>query len=135
MKIKSLIIILLGAVVIGMSTMSVTANEIERTSEIPIEEVIIEQQNSEEPMLIAPGPADESLEDKATSDEDILPLLDRGEPVPSDSPNDDGSEMSLISQLESKDNGNLQNQNIPVIIILGVVGFLVILLLVLNRRK
>jgi len=64
MKIKSLIILIIGAVVIGMSTMTVTAEEITRVDEVPIEDVLIEEQNPEKPVLIAPNPNNEPLEDE-----------------------------------------------------------------------
>lgn len=137
MKIKSLIIIVIGAAVIGMSTMAATADEIERINEVPTEEILIEEQNSEEPILIAPNPDIEPLVDEVSENEEIVPLVDRGEPVPYDATNEDGSDISLISPAESdsKNSNDVKNSNTPVILILGTVGLLVILLLVINRKK
>jgi hypothetical protein len=137
MKTNSLIIMIIGAVVIGMSTMAATAEEINRVNEVPTEDISIEEQNSEEPILIAPSTDNEPLVDEVSNDEEIIPLVDRGEPVPTDATDDDGSEMSLISPAESdsKNSNDVKNSNIPVILILGTVGLLVVLLLVINRKK
>jgi len=107
MKIKILIII--GAVVIGMSVLTVPAEEIPRIYNVSNEDIIIQEQNSEEPILIAPYPNNESLENE--------------------------SEISLISEAETKNSDIIENSNTPIILILGVVGLLIILLLVVNRKK
>jgi len=134
MKIKSLIILSIGAIVIGMSAITVSAEEINSIKDVPNEENLIEEQESEEPMLIEPSPYIEPFEEESC-EEEIIPLTDRGIPDSSDTPVEDGSEISLISQAESKNNEYMTNSDTPVILIIGTVGVLVILLLVINRKK
>lgn len=109
MNIKILIIMIIGAAVIGMSIITVPAEEINRINEVSNEDILIEEENSEEPVLISPNPNSEPLEEE--------------------------SEISLISEAESKNSDILKNSNTPIILILGIVGFLIILLLVINRKK
>ena len=135
MKIKSIIILIVGAVVIGVLTMGATAEELTRENELPTEDISTQEYNPEEPVLIAPSPDSEPLLDEVSEEGEIIPLMDRDLPVPSGVTEEDGSEMSLISGLDTKNSDKLKNSNTPVIIILGVVGLLVILLLVINKRK
>ena len=135
MKIKSLIILIIGAVVIVMSAMTVSAEELNRTNEVPNGDISVEEYNPEDPILIEPSPYIEPLENEESGEEEIIPLIDRDEPVPFDATGEDGSEISLISQLDSKNGKDVKNSNIPVFIIFGVVGLLIILLLVINRKK
>ncbi len=135
MKIKNLIILSIGAVVIGISAITVSAEEINRTNDVAIEVNLIEEQGSEEPMLIEPSPYIEPFDEEIISEEEIIPLTDRGIPVSSDTLVEDGSEISLISQAESKNIEYITNSDTPIFLIIGTVGVLVILLLVINRKK
>jgi len=135
MKIKSFIIMLVGATVLVISATGVLAEEINRINDVPVEEFPVEEQDTEEPILIAPSPYGELTEDELTDEDEVIPLLDRGEPDTSEVTEEDGSEIYLISEADSKNSDVIKNSYTPVILILGTVGLLVILLLVINRKK
>ena len=126
---------MIGAVVIGMSTMSAVAEESLRENSVPVEDTSFEEQNSEEPVLIAPSPNTEEEPNliapapETTSADEEQNLI---APSPDVEPSIDGSLISGAGA-DSKSSGSIKN--LPAILILGVVGLLVVLLLVINKKK
>jgi len=135
---KTMILVFISAVVIGISAMTASAEDL-RVSEAEIDHGESSgEKGLEEPLIIAPNPYVVNKEDEVSGEDEILPLIDgRNEQVIEDIPENRESDPNIIlgNIPASKDKDDLSNSEMPVIIILGIIGLLIVFMIFINIRK